>query len=89
MTSLYGILSQISLNQVIWIIGARQCVFFVSLLAPFRVQAALLHSIERKSSIVEQTAMKIELIPALSDNYMYLLIDEDTKKQPLLILWSQ
>ncbi|XP_012673698.1 hydroxyacylglutathione hydrolase, mitochondrial-like [Clupea harengus] len=52
--------------------------------APFRVQAALLHSIERKSSIVEQTAMKIELIPALSDNYMYLLIDEDTKEAAIV-----
>jgi len=24
--------------------------------------------------------MKIELLPALEDNYMYLLIDEDTKQ---------
>lgn len=28
--------------------------------------------------------MKIELLPALSDNYMYLLIDEDTKEAAIV-----
>ncbi|XP_062388137.1 hydroxyacylglutathione hydrolase, mitochondrial isoform X1 [Sardina pilchardus] len=52
--------------------------------APPRIQAAALSSIVRKSSIVEQTDMKIELLPALSDNYMYLLIDEDTKEAAIV-----
>lgn len=42
--------------------------------------AALLHTAVRKSSVVEQANMKIELLPALSDNYMYLLIDEESKE---------
>lgn len=42
--------------------------------------AALIHSAVRKSSLVEQASMKIELLPALSDNYMYLLIDEESKE---------
>lgn len=41
---------------------------------------ALIHDIVRKSSVVEQANMKIELLPALSDNYMYLLIDTDSKE---------
>lgn len=55
-----------------------------SLLAPPKVQAAFFSSIVRKSSIVEQTDMKIELLPALTDNYMYLLIDEDTKEAAIV-----
>lgn len=46
----------------------------------FTVPTALFHSALRKSSLVEQTDMKVELLPALTDNYMYLLIDEDTKE---------
>lgn len=42
--------------------------------------AALLHSAVRKSASVEQANMKIELLPALSDNYMYLLVDADTRE---------
>lgn len=42
--------------------------------------AALLHSVVRKSNLVEQANMKIELLPALSDNYMYLLIDVDSRE---------
>ncbi|KAK7940324.1 hypothetical protein WMY93_003650 [Mugilogobius chulae] len=55
--------------------------------APFEVQAqsaALLHTAVRKNSVVEQANMKIELIPALSDNYMYLLIDTDTKEAAIV-----
>lgn len=44
------------------------------------VPTASFHSALRKSSLVEQTDMKVELLPALTDNYMYLLIDEDTKE---------
>ena len=28
--------------------------------------------------------MRIELLPALTDNYMYLLIDEDTKEAAIV-----
>ncbi|XP_062308203.1 hydroxyacylglutathione hydrolase, mitochondrial [Osmerus eperlanus] len=53
--------------------------------APLRVQAALLHTpILRKSLLVEQSNMKIELLPALTDNYMYLLIDEETKEAAIV-----
>lgn len=42
--------------------------------------AALLHTAVRKSSLVEQANMRIELLPALTDNYMYLLIDVESKE---------
>lgn len=46
--------------------------------------AALLHSAVRKSSLVEQANMRIELLPALSDNYMYLLIDVDSREAAIV-----
>lgn len=52
--------------------------------APTRFPAALFHSVARKSALVEQSNMKIELLPALTDNYMYLLIDEDTKEAAIV-----
>lgn len=33
---------------------------------------------------VDQGTMKVELLPALTDNYMYLLIDEDTKEAAIV-----
>lgn len=51
--------------------------------APVEVKAqaaALLHSAVRKSSLVEEANMKVELLPALTDNYMYLLIDADSRE---------
>lgn len=33
---------------------------------------------------VEQGAMKVELLPALTDNYMYLIIDDDTKEAAIV-----
>lgn len=39
-----------------------------------------LHTDLRKSASVDQGVMRVELLPALSDNYMYLIIDEDTKE---------
>ncbi|XP_077474716.1 hydroxyacylglutathione hydrolase, mitochondrial isoform X2 [Stigmatopora argus] len=41
---------------------------------------ALLHNNARKTSAVEHGNMRVEVLPALSDNYMYLLIDTDTKE---------
>lgn len=46
--------------------------------------AALLHSTVRKSYLVQQANMRVELLPALSDNYMYLLIDEDSKEAAIV-----
>uniref|UniRef100_A0A9J7X3K2 Hydroxyacylglutathione hydrolase, mitochondrial n=1 Tax=Cyprinus carpio carpio TaxID=630221 RepID=A0A9J7X3K2_CYPCA len=48
------------------------------------VPTGLFHSALRKPSLVEQTDMKVELLPALTDNYMYLLIDEDTKEAAIV-----
>lgn len=51
--------------------------------APVEIKAqaaSFLHSVVRKSYLVEQANMKVELLPALSDNYMYLLIDVDTRE---------
>ncbi|TRY84704.1 hypothetical protein DNTS_003920 [Danionella cerebrum] len=56
-------------------LGARSLVF---------VPAAALHSPLRKSSLVEQSDMKVELLPALTDNYMYLLIDEATREAAIV-----
>ncbi|XP_029433425.1 hydroxyacylglutathione hydrolase, mitochondrial isoform X1 [Rhinatrema bivittatum] len=38
----------------------------------------------RKSKIVTQSDMKVELLPALTDNYMYLLTDEETKEAAIV-----
>ena len=38
----------------------------------------------RKNLTVDQGTMKVELLPALTDNYMYLLIDEDTKEAAIV-----
>lgn len=46
--------------------------------------AVLLHSAVRKSSLVEQSNMRVELLPALTDNYMYLLIDVDTREAAIV-----
>ncbi|CAI9172603.1 unnamed protein product [Rangifer tarandus platyrhynchus] len=45
---------------------------------------SLYHLGLRKSLTVDQGAMKVELLPALTDNYMYLLIDEDTKEAAIV-----
>lgn len=42
------------------------------------------HTDLRKSLTVEQDAMKVELLPALTDNYMYLIIDDDTKEAAIV-----
>ncbi|XP_053326628.1 hydroxyacylglutathione hydrolase, mitochondrial isoform X2 [Spea bombifrons] len=38
----------------------------------------------RNSKVVSQANMKVELLPALTDNYMYLLIDEETKEAAIV-----
>ncbi|XP_037376781.1 hydroxyacylglutathione hydrolase, mitochondrial-like isoform X1 [Talpa occidentalis] len=40
----------------------------------------LQHMEARKSLTVAQGAMKVELLPALTDNYMYLIIDTDSRE---------
>ncbi|XP_059011398.1 hydroxyacylglutathione hydrolase, mitochondrial isoform X4 [Mustela lutreola] len=49
-------------------------------LGPALLGALLHHTDLRKSLTVEQGAMKVELLPALTDNYMYLIIDDETKE---------
>ncbi|XP_019397434.1 PREDICTED: hydroxyacylglutathione hydrolase, mitochondrial isoform X1 [Crocodylus porosus] len=38
----------------------------------------------RKPKTVAQADMKVEMLPALTDNYMYLLIDEETKEAAIV-----
>ncbi|XP_060116535.1 hydroxyacylglutathione hydrolase, mitochondrial-like [Heteronotia binoei] len=38
----------------------------------------------RPSKVVSQANMKVEILPALTDNYMYLIIDEDTKQAAIV-----
>ncbi|XP_054848438.1 hydroxyacylglutathione hydrolase, mitochondrial isoform X2 [Eublepharis macularius] len=39
---------------------------------------------ERPSKVVSQVKMKVEILPALTDNYMYLIIDEETKQAAIV-----
>lgn len=47
---------------------------------PALLGVLLHHAGIRKSLTVEQGTMKVELLPALTDNYMYLIIDDETKE---------
>ncbi|XP_044308503.1 hydroxyacylglutathione hydrolase, mitochondrial-like [Varanus komodoensis] len=38
----------------------------------------------RPSKVVLHTSMKVELLPALTDNYMYLLVDEETREAAII-----
>ena len=38
------------------------------------------HSFHSKPQLHSQRDMRVRLIPALTDNYMYLLIDENSKE---------
>ncbi|OXB68800.1 hypothetical protein ASZ78_002215 [Callipepla squamata] len=53
---------------------------------PAQLRAAFLHTEheQRRSKTVTQADMKVELLPALTDNYMYLLIDEETKEAAIV-----
>lgn len=48
--------------------------FYLTLLAFYR------HHTTYRSPVTNLGKMKIRLVPALQDNYMYLLIDESTKQ---------
>ncbi|XP_015242955.1 PREDICTED: hydroxyacylglutathione hydrolase, mitochondrial-like isoform X1 [Cyprinodon variegatus] len=65
------------------LIGAATAFKFASVEAKSQA-AALLHSTVRKSHLIQQANMRVELLPALSDNYMYLLIDEDSKEAAIV-----
>nr|XP_006637198.2 PREDICTED: hydroxyacylglutathione hydrolase, mitochondrial [Lepisosteus oculatus] len=60
------------------VLGAAACK-----LALAQARAACLHS-SRRASLVAQADMKVELLPALTDNYMYLLIDEETREAAIV-----
>ncbi|XP_038618498.1 hydroxyacylglutathione hydrolase, mitochondrial isoform X1 [Tachyglossus aculeatus] len=54
-----------------------------------RTGSALLGSVSqhpelRKSTTVEPATMEVVLLPALTDNYMYLIIDEETKEAAIV-----
>uniref|UniRef100_A0A8D1FQN9 Hydroxyacylglutathione hydrolase, mitochondrial n=1 Tax=Sus scrofa TaxID=9823 RepID=A0A8D1FQN9_PIG len=53
-------------------------------LGPALLGLLLHHTDSRKSLTVEQGAMKVESLPALTDNYMYLVIDDDTKEAAIV-----
>ena len=52
-------------------------IFSISILQPTAQAVCHAHSSELKVSVRD---MRIRLIPALEDNYMYLLIDDKTNK---------
>nr|XP_045368784.1 hydroxyacylglutathione hydrolase, mitochondrial isoform X1 [Camelus bactrianus] len=53
-------------------------------LGPALLGIFLHHTDFRKSLTVEQGTMKVESLPALTDNYMYLVIDDDTKEAAIV-----
>ncbi|XP_032124020.1 hydroxyacylglutathione hydrolase, mitochondrial isoform X3 [Sapajus apella] len=42
------------------------------------------HTDLRKSLTVDEGTMKVEVLPALTDNYMYLVIDDETKEAAIV-----
>jgi len=53
----------------------------------FRVEALSkvgLRGHHSESKLVDQNSMKIKILPALSDNYMYLVVDENTKEAAIV-----
>ncbi|XP_068886469.1 hydroxyacylglutathione hydrolase, mitochondrial isoform X1 [Aphelocoma coerulescens] len=53
---------------------------------PAQLRAKFLHTEHelREPKTVTQVDMKVEILPALTDNYMYLLIDQDTKEAAIV-----
>ncbi|KAG2455222.1 GLO2 protein, partial [Polypterus senegalus] len=52
-------------------------------LGPVRVGTSSVHTSQR-TLLVAQSDMRIELLPALTDNYMYLLIDDETHEAAIV-----
>jgi len=76
-TSLFSALSRrvpLSVTQ-----GATAIYFRVEALTKVGVRG--FHS---EQKLVDQNSMKIRILPALSDNYMYLLMDQDTKEAAII-----
>ncbi|XP_053413839.1 hydroxyacylglutathione hydrolase, mitochondrial isoform X3 [Nycticebus coucang] len=67
-----------------WSLAALGVACASSRLGPALLGIFLHHTDFRKSLTVAQGTMKIELLPALTDNYMYLIIDEDTKEAAIV-----
>lgn len=42
------------------------------------------HTDLRKNLTVDEGTMKVEVLPALTDNYMYLVIDDETKEAAIV-----
>ena len=42
------------------------------------------HTDLRKNLTVDEGTMRVEVLPALTDNYMYLVIDDDTKEAAIV-----
>ncbi|XP_032930035.1 hydroxyacylglutathione hydrolase, mitochondrial isoform X1 [Catharus ustulatus] len=53
---------------------------------PAQLRAKFLHTEHelREPRTVSQADMKVEILPALTDNYMYLLIDQDTREAAIV-----
>ncbi|NXF26193.1 GLO2 protein, partial [Rhodinocichla rosea] len=53
---------------------------------PAQLRAQFLHTEHelREPRTVSQADMKVEILPALTDNYMYLLIDQDTREAAIV-----
>uniref|UniRef100_A0A8C3SER5 Hydroxyacylglutathione hydrolase, mitochondrial n=1 Tax=Chelydra serpentina TaxID=8475 RepID=A0A8C3SER5_CHESE len=72
-------------SALAWL-GAAAAGFRAASPGATRPGAGFLHADSdlRKSKLVTQTNMKVELLPALTDNYMYLIIDEETKEAAIV-----
>ncbi|XP_053749757.1 hydroxyacylglutathione hydrolase, mitochondrial isoform X9 [Panthera pardus] len=53
-------------------------------LGPALLGVLLHHTDCRKSSTMDQGTLRVELLPALTDNYMYLIIDGETKEAAIV-----
>ncbi|XP_033092090.1 hydroxyacylglutathione hydrolase, mitochondrial isoform X3 [Trachypithecus francoisi] len=53
-------------------------------LGPALLGVLLHHTDLRKNLTVDEGTMKVEVLPALTDNYMYLVIDDETKEAAIV-----
>ncbi|XP_055991230.1 hydroxyacylglutathione hydrolase, mitochondrial isoform X4 [Sorex fumeus] len=61
-------------------LAARGSAFARRVAGPALLGFAFHHTEQRKSTSMTQGSMRVEILPALTDNYMYLIIDEDTRE---------